>query len=728
MSMRLTGTVVALVLGGGIAQGQETPPPRELFDGATLDGWRGESRFWRVEDGALVGESTADNPCSTTTYLVWEGGRVADFELRLEFRITGGNSGIQFRSREPGDLDVVGYQADMEDGPNWTGGLYEQGGRGIIVRRGQRVAFAADGEKTTGVLGDPDELLSKVRVHDWNEYVVRAIGPRIELEVNGARTCEMVDEEAGRARSSGILAFQLHAGPPMKVEYRNIRLTDLGGEVEQEPAEPEPEWLWLEGEPSAGQEAFFRREFELEGSVSQATLWGSCDNELVVWLNGERVAVADDWTQTVRQDVLEALRPGVNVLAARGENHGGPAGLWLELRIEQPDREWALQTDDTWRVAAQVPDDWLTAEPDPHAWGPARSLGTLGVDPWGTPRGIAPPPGEALEGEALEVLDGFEATRIVSVPREEQGSWVSLTVDGGGRLIASAQYGALYRIEPPSLGDPAAEARVERIPVALGEAHGLTWAFDSLYVVVSSGGTYPSGLYRVRDTDGDGELDQVEMLREFVGSGEHGPHAVLPGPDGESLYVIAGNHTDLPEVSRSRVPPWGEDLLLPRQPDANGHGGRRARARRLDLPHRSRRQGVGARRGGLSKRLRLRPSPPTDELFTYDADMEWDVGSALVPADAHPARDRAAPSSAGATAPASGPSTTPTASRRSWTSASRRRRAWSSARARPSPRSGSARCTWPTGPTAPCTRSTWSRGERAGAAPPRSSCAASPSR
>jgi putative heme-binding domain-containing protein len=177
----------------------------------------------------------------------------------------------------------------------------------------------------------------------------------------------------------------------------------------------------------------------------------------------------------------------------------------------------------------------------------------------------------ATPAEKLKVLKGFKAELIHAVPRDSEGSWVSLTTDPKGRLIASDQYGKLFRITPPPVGQTGA-AKVEPMAVEIGEAQGLCWAFDSLYVVVNAGtGKYPSGLYRARDTDGDDNLDKVELLRKLDGGGEHGPHAVILSPDGKSLYVVAGNATRVPELAGSLVPrDWGEDTILPRMPDGNG--------------------------------------------------------------------------------------------------------------------------------------------------------------
>ena len=227
----------------------------------------------------------------------------------------------------------------------------------------------------------------------------------------------------------------------------------------------------------------------------------------------------------------------------------------------------------------------------------------------------------------IKAPKGFRVELLYSVPRESQGSWVNMTVDPKGRLIVSDQYGKLYRVTAPSLGEKADAIKVEPIDVAIGEAHGLLWAFDSLYVVVNRGRRYDSGLYRVRDTDGDDRLDSVEPLRKLNGGGEHGPHAVILAPDGRSLYVVAGNATNLTEISGSLVPRvWGEDNLLPRMVDGSGF----MTGEKAPGGHIYRVSPDGKRWELVSMGYRN----PFDiafnrdgELFTYDSDMEWDVNT-----------------------------------------------------------------------------------------------------
>jgi putative heme-binding domain-containing protein len=226
--------------------------------------------------------------------------------------------------------------------------------------------------------------------------------------------------------------------------------------------------------------------------------------------------------------------------------------------------------------------------------------------------------------DRISIAEGFKVELLHTVPADREGSWVNMTPDPQGRLIVSDQYGSLYRVTP---GSDAATTKIEKLPVDIGEAHGLLCAFDSLYVMVNGNAAQGSGLYRVRDTDGDDQYDEVKLLRKIAGAGEHGPHAIVLSPDGKSLYVCGGNHTDLPNPEESRVPRnWQEDQLLPRMWDAGGHAvGKLAPGGwvcKTD-PEGKTFELVGS---GFRNEFDLAFNPD-GELFTYDADMEWDIGS-----------------------------------------------------------------------------------------------------
>jgi hypothetical protein len=209
------------------------PGVANLFDGKTLAGWAGVENLWSVEDGAITGRTTPDNPLKNNTFLVWTNGTLDNFELHLEYRILGGNSGIQYRSRvvDPEKFIVGGYQADIDSGKRYSGILYEERGRGILGERGQRtVVREVDGKtkvEVIGTIGDAAALQRFIREGQWNHYYVVANGNHFLHFINDHFMVDVLDEEVGKAAKSGILALQLHAGPPMFVQFRNVQLRPL---------------------------------------------------------------------------------------------------------------------------------------------------------------------------------------------------------------------------------------------------------------------------------------------------------------------------------------------------------------------------------------------------------------------------------------------------------------------------------------------------------------------
>lgn len=449
------------------------PGFRKLFNGRDLTGWAGRPEHWSVKDGALTGISTKENPTQGNTFLIAKAGGtnlvVDDFELRFAYRIVANNnsgfanSGVQYRSRDLGNFVVGGYQADFEAGSTYSGILYDEaggaGGRGIMAERGQLVAWSPDGKKTvTGLLGRSEEIQSAIKANDWNEYVILAQGNRLQHFINGVQTVGVVDETDGKRLGSGVLALQLHAGEPMTVQCKNIRIKTL----------------------------------------SSADMVG-----------------------------------GANIKLAKD----------------------------------------------------------------------------------------FKMEMLYTVPRETEGSWVAMCVDPKGRLIVCDQNGSLHRVTLPASTGGA--VKTERIDLEIGGAHGLLYAFDSLYVAVNEG-SRPHGVYRVRDTNADDRFDQVELLRKVDASGEHGLHSLVLSPDGKSIYVVIGNQSTLTEMASSRVPyNWGEDQLLPRL--ATGF---------MDNSYAP--QGYISRMDPDGKHWELIAMGLRNEfdvafnregeLFTYDADMEWDIG------------------------------------------------------------------------------------------------------
>lgn len=215
--------VAALLVVGSTAVADEQGF-KPIFNGTTLEGWDGNPKFWRVEDGTITGETTKDNPTKGNTFLIWRQGDVDDFVLRLEYKIVGGNSGIQYRSKEGDPWVVGGYQGDFEAGDTYSGILYEERGRGILANRGTKVTIDKDGKKSEEKIADSKELQSHIKKEDWNEYEITAQGNHLTHKINGHVTAEVIDNQPDKRAMSGILALQLHAGPAMKVQFKNIRL------------------------------------------------------------------------------------------------------------------------------------------------------------------------------------------------------------------------------------------------------------------------------------------------------------------------------------------------------------------------------------------------------------------------------------------------------------------------------------------------------------------------
>jgi putative heme-binding domain-containing protein len=230
----------------------------------------------------------------------------------------------------------------------------------------------------------------------------------------------------------------------------------------------------------------------------------------------------------------------------------------------------------------------------------------------------------ATPADQVRIAKDFKVELVYTVPKQTQGSWVSMCVDPKGRLIVSDQYGGLFRITP---GKSAGDTKVEPIDVKIGHAQGLLYAFGCLYVMVNDQQPYPWGLYRVRDTDGDDKFDKVELLRKLEGGGEHGPHAIVAGPDGKSIYCVIGDQTKITEMSATRVPPiWSEDHLLPRMPDGRGFMagvlGPGGTIYKVDPDGKNWEMITTGFRNEYDAAFHR-----NGDLFTYDADMEWDMNT-----------------------------------------------------------------------------------------------------
>ena len=217
-----------------------------IFNGTSLEGWEGDTTYWRAENGSLIGEVTPKTLLKTNTFIVWKGGTPGDFELKLEFRIAEtGNSGINYRSEALTDIPhaLRGYQADIDGKKNYTGQNYEERGRTTLAYRGEEATIHTQDNPTdpeslraavknnawtkrdvTGTLGNADSLKAAIKSGDWNTCRIVAKGNRLEHYVNDILMSVVTDEDSANRKMSGLLGVQVHVGPPMTVEYRNILL------------------------------------------------------------------------------------------------------------------------------------------------------------------------------------------------------------------------------------------------------------------------------------------------------------------------------------------------------------------------------------------------------------------------------------------------------------------------------------------------------------------------
>lgn len=218
----------------------------QIFDGQSLSGWEGDTALWRVEDGNLVGQITPETLLKKNSFIVWQGGTPGDFELKLEFKISEtGNSGVNYRSERVEDVPnaLRGYQADIDGKNNYTGQNYEERGRTTLAYQGERTTVTAQPNaeeegslrahvksnawtmrEVTGKLGSQDSLRTLMKSNDWNSCHIIAKGNHLQHYINGVLISDVTDNDEVNRKMSGLLGVQVHVGPPMRVEYRNIRL------------------------------------------------------------------------------------------------------------------------------------------------------------------------------------------------------------------------------------------------------------------------------------------------------------------------------------------------------------------------------------------------------------------------------------------------------------------------------------------------------------------------
>jgi len=220
-----------------------------IFDGKTLNGWDGDKTYWRVEDGCLTGEITPEKLLKTNSFIIWQGGKPADFELVGQFKITeAGNSGINYRSDQLTDVPYAlrGYQADIDGKNRYTGQNYEERKRTTLAYRGQKTEIAPyngpaspdsirvrvknnawTGMQVVGSLGKSDSLQNLIKTNDWNTFHLVIKGNRLQHYINDVLMSDVTDDDAVNRKASGLLGVQVHVGPPMKVQYKELMLKQL---------------------------------------------------------------------------------------------------------------------------------------------------------------------------------------------------------------------------------------------------------------------------------------------------------------------------------------------------------------------------------------------------------------------------------------------------------------------------------------------------------------------
>lgn len=232
MRLVLAAMLVAAMGLAAVVHGAELPRTADgalvLFNGKDLTGWEGDAKFWSVQDGAITGQTTKENPTKRNTFLIWRSGTVKDFELRLLWKIEGGNSGIQYRSKDRGQFVANGYQADIDAAHTYTGILYEEGGkRGIAALVGTTVKLTSGAKKEVVAKSEAAKEVKASIKPGWNEYVITCKGNHLVQKINGIVTVDVTDEDEANRAMEGIVALQVHAGPPMKVQFKDITLKVL---------------------------------------------------------------------------------------------------------------------------------------------------------------------------------------------------------------------------------------------------------------------------------------------------------------------------------------------------------------------------------------------------------------------------------------------------------------------------------------------------------------------
>jgi hypothetical protein len=233
----LTFAVAIILLSGFTIAKLKDDGFKPMFDGKTLNNWEGDPKYWRVENGEIIGEITPETIIKVNTFLIWKGGHPADFELKVSYRISAkGNSGVNYRSVRVDSLPYAlkGYQADIDGKdkynlgyPRYSGQNYEERGRQFLALRGQRTVVENGKPTVVDSTGTKEELLKSINYDGWNELHIIAKGNKLQHYLNGKLMSEVTDNDAANRKMDGLIGVQVHVGPPMKIEYKDFRIKVL---------------------------------------------------------------------------------------------------------------------------------------------------------------------------------------------------------------------------------------------------------------------------------------------------------------------------------------------------------------------------------------------------------------------------------------------------------------------------------------------------------------------
>ncbi len=414
----------------------------------------------------------------------------------------------------------------------------------------------------------------------------------------------------------------------------SLSLCCVEGLFADDPEPPVPSWIWAAGGETV-EEAFLRKQWTQGKPVKAAHIRVSADDSYELYLNGQEIAAGKNWRKAPTVDVKKYIGQGDNVVAIRAVNKAEKGGAVLVMKLVHEDGSIRyLATDDTWQVSTKEVSGWKTPSVDQTNFQKASVIASYGAKPWGEVFAAArsKQAGQSKSKKGADVIEpakvlpaGFTLEKLYDVPLDDFGSWVSMATDDQGRLYCSDQgEKGIYRITFSSDKAPV----VEKLPIELSSAQGLYWREGVLFAVVhNKKDATKGGFFRIEDTDGDSLPDRTKRLSILSGKGEHGPHAIVPAPDGESLFLVAGNFAETPDPDQFRVHPnYQEDQLLPSMPDARGH----AKDTKAPGGWVVRTDGEGSffelYAAGLRNSYDMAANAH-GEFFIYDADMEWDLGS-----------------------------------------------------------------------------------------------------